>query len=123
MLAGELCRPLDPSCRPSSWPTRRCCLSTTPPLGTSPYARRKLLADRLGFVGEGAVIRPPFFCDYGFNIRLGRDAFLNFNGGGALILPGVTIGDDATVAAGSVVTRDVAAGSTVIGNPARPKLR
>ena len=34
-----------------------------------------------------------------------------------------TIGDDAIVAAGSVVTRDVAAGSTVKGNPARPKLR
>ncbi len=40
-------------------------------------------------------------------------------GGGAIILPGVTIGDDAIVGAGSVVTRDVAAGATVVGNPAR----
>ena len=122
--------------------------------------------------GEGAEIRPPFFCDYGFNIALGAGVFLNFNcvildvvgvgigegtqigpavqiytadhprdpaqrraglelgrpveigrnvwiGGGAIILPGVTIGDDAVVGAGSVVTRDVAAGEKVAGNPAR----
>lgn len=40
-------------------------------------------------------------------------------GAGAVILPGLTIGADAFVAAGSVVTRDVAAGSLVVGNPAR----
>jgi len=36
-----------------------------------------------------------------------------------LVLPSVTIGDDAIVGAGSVVTRDVPAGRTVVGNPAR----
>jgi len=40
-------------------------------------------------------------------------------GGGALILPGVTIGDNAVVGAGAVVTRDVAASTVVVGNPAR----
>jgi maltose O-acetyltransferase len=33
----------------------------------------------------------------------------------------VTIGDGAVVGAGSVVTRDVAAGAIVMGNPARPR--
>jgi len=40
-------------------------------------------------------------------------------GAGATILPGVTIGDGAVVAAASVVTRDVAAYAIVAGNPAR----
>jgi len=41
-------------------------------------------------------------------------------GSGATILAGVRIGAGATVGAGAVVTRDVAPGATVVGNPARP---
>ncbi|MEP2439560.1 MULTISPECIES: acyltransferase [Alphaproteobacteria] len=40
-------------------------------------------------------------------------------GGGAVILPGITIGERAMVGAGAVVTRDVPAGAIVVGNPAR----
>lgn len=40
-------------------------------------------------------------------------------GGGAVILPGITVGENATVGAGAVVTKDVASGAIVIGNPAR----
>ena len=40
-------------------------------------------------------------------------------GSGATILCGITIGERAVVGAGSVVTKDVAAGTTVAGNPAR----
>jgi len=42
-----------------------------------------------------------------------------FIGARAFILPGVTIADDAIVGAAAVVTRNVDAGSTVAGNPAR----
>jgi acetyltransferase-like isoleucine patch superfamily enzyme len=41
-------------------------------------------------------------------------------GAGAVILPGITIGAYATVAAGAVVTRDVPRQRLVVGNPARP---
>jgi maltose O-acetyltransferase len=40
-------------------------------------------------------------------------------GGGAILLPGITIGREAIVGAGAVVTRDVPAGARVVGNPAR----
>jgi UDP-2-acetamido-3-amino-2,3-dideoxy-glucuronate N-acetyltransferase len=40
-------------------------------------------------------------------------------GSGATILCGITIGEGATIGAGSVVTKDVPAGATVAGNPAR----
>jgi UDP-2-acetamido-3-amino-2,3-dideoxy-glucuronate N-acetyltransferase len=39
-------------------------------------------------------------------------------GAGAIILPGITIGAHSTVGAGAVVTKDVASGVTVVGNPA-----
>lgn len=41
-------------------------------------------------------------------------------GAAAVILPGITIGRGAMVGAGAVVTTDVEAGTTVVGNPARP---
>src|SRR6185436_146034 len=50
-------------------------------------------------------------------VNIGHNVWI---GGGAIILPGVTVGDDAIVGAGSVVTRDVPKGATVLGNPARP---
>jgi maltose O-acetyltransferase len=40
-------------------------------------------------------------------------------GGGAIILPGVTIGDNAVIGAGSVVTRDIPASVVAVGNPCR----
>jgi len=54
--------------------------------------------------------------EYAEPIAVGDDVWL---GGGAIVLPGVTIGDRAVVGAGSVVTRDVPADAVVAGNPAR----
>lgn len=49
-------------------------------------------------------------------VTIGRNVWVGSN---ATILPGVTIGDDAVVAAAAVVTKDVPAGSIVVGSPAR----
>ena len=49
-------------------------------------------------------------------VRIGPGAFL---GVGAIVLPGVTVGENGYVGAGAVVTRDVPDHSVVVGNPAR----
>lgn len=48
-------------------------------------------------------------------VHIGKKAWI---GAGATILPGVTIGDNAVVGAASVVTKDVAPDTIVVGNPA-----
>ena len=48
-----------------------------------------------------------------------RNANRVWLGGGVIVCPGVTIGDDAVIGAGSVVTRDIPAGVVAVGNPAR----
>lgn len=50
------------------------------------------------------------------DIQIGNQVMIGAN---CTILPGVTIGDGAVVAAGTIVTKDVAAGSFVAGNPMR----
>ncbi|HYD53014.1 MAG TPA: sugar O-acetyltransferase [Gemmatimonadaceae bacterium] len=54
--------------------------------------------------------------EYGRPITIGSDVWV---GGGALILPGVTIGARSVIGAGSVVTRDIPEGVIAVGNPCR----
>lgn len=121
---------------------------------------------------EGAFINPPFYCDYGFNIEVGKNFFANYNctiidvakviigdncmfspnvsiytaghpihptsrnslyeygisvtigdnvwiGGNSVILPGVKIGSNTIIAAGSVVTKDIPDWVVAGGNPYR----
>ena len=172
MLAGELYHAGDPELQADQQAAKAWMVRYNASLGAAAAERRELLRERLAAVGNGTVIRPPFHCDFGYNISLGADVFLNFNcvildvvavsigagtqigpavqiytadhprdpaarasgaefgrpitigrnvwiGGGAIILPGVTVHDDAIIGAGSVVTRDVPAGGTALGNPAR----
>ncbi len=44
-------------------------------------------------------------------------------GAGAIILPGITIGESTMVGAGAVVTKDVPPKTTVVGNPAKPLIK
>ena len=121
---------------------------------------------------EGAWINPPFYCDYGFNIEVGRNFFANYNctmldvakitigancfmapnvsiytaghpvhpdvrnamleygmpvtigdnvwiGGNVIICPGVTVGSNCVIGAGSVVTKDIPDWTIAAGNPCR----
>ena len=53
---------------------------------------------------------------YNFPVRIGRNCWI---GAGAMILPGVTIGDNTVIGAGSVVNRDIPANVVAVGNPCR----
>ena len=53
---------------------------------------------------------------YNLPIHIGRNCWI---GAGALILPGVTIGDNTVIGAGSVVTRNIPSGVVAVGNPCR----
>src|SRR5262245_31130844 len=44
----------------------------------APAERERLLRQLLGTLGEGSVIRPPFYCDYGYQTHLGARSFANF---------------------------------------------
>ncbi len=121
---------------------------------------------------EGAMINPPFYCDYGTHIEVGKNFFANYNctildvakvkigdnclfapnvsiytaghpvhpvarnsayefgkevtigdncwiGGNSVICPGVHIGNNVVIGAGSVVTKDIPDWSIAAGNPCR----
>lgn len=171
MLAGELYNPLDAELSQERQRCRELCTKLNATIATQFVERDKIIAELFHAAPE-AWIEPPFFCDYGSNITLGRKVFFNFNcvvldvmpvtigdfslfgpavqiytamhpmdaaerrkglefaravrigadvwvGGGAIICPGVTIGDRAVIGAGSVVTRDIPPDVFAAGNPCR----
>ncbi|MGD9294322.1 MAG: sugar O-acetyltransferase [Roseobacter sp.] len=173
MIAGDLYRPGDAELvqeRAYNQDMQRRYNSTTV---SDTRERQTILKAWLGSFGERCAVRAPVYADYGYNIHLGSDVFINYGcvlldvcairigdkaqigpytqiltadhprdsetrdtgleygkpieigrnvwiGGGAMILPGVTIANDAVVGAGAVVTRSVPEGTTVAGNPVRP---
>lgn len=56
--------------------------------------------------------------EYQFNIpvRIGKNCWL---GAGVIVMPGVTIGDNSVIGAGSVVTKDIPSNVVAVGNPCR----
>jgi maltose O-acetyltransferase len=172
MLAGELYIADDPELARDSVRAQRLThhINTMDP--TDHERRRELLTELLGAFGEGSEIRPPLWCDYGYQTYVGARCFANWGlisldvatvkigddvqlgpnvqlltathplepgprrakweaaepivigdnvwlGGGVIVCPGVTIGADTVVGAGSVVVRDLPAGVVAVGSPAR----
>ncbi len=141
--------------------------------------RSELLKNLFGFCGQHVRVNQPLFVDYGCNITIGDDSFVNMNctlldtnqiiigkrvligpdvkiytalhpkqgrmryqehggekrivtiarpvrigddvwiGGGTIVLPGVCIGSNTVVGAGSVVTKDIPEKVVAFGNPCR----
>src|ERR1700710_2641935 len=79
MLAGEYYHAGDPEIQSDQAAAKSWMVRYNAALAASAAERRVLLRELLAEVGDGAVIRPPFHCDFGTNIRLGSDVFLNFN--------------------------------------------
>ena len=53
---------------------------------------------------------------YNASVRIGKNCWI---GAGAILLPGVTVGDDTVIGAGSVVTKDIPSGVVAVGSPCR----
>lgn len=134
--------------------------------------RKEILRRIIGKFAGDFIIEPPFICDYGYNISVGKNFYANHNlvildatkveigdnvfiapdcgiyaaghpldaedrntgleyafpvkignnvwiGGHVCIMPGVTIGDNAVIAGGSVVVKDIPSGTLAGGNPCR----
>ena len=134
--------------------------------------RKEIMKTLLGKTGEHFLIESNFQCDYGYNIYIGENFYMNHNGvildgakvefgdnvfigpncgfytaghpieielrnkgleytkpikvgnnvwfgGNVVVLPGVTIGDNTTIGAGSIVTRDIPSNSIAHGNPCK----
>jgi maltose O-acetyltransferase len=96
MLAGELYIADDPQIVAESRRARRLThrINATDP--TDDKTIRALFEELLGEYGEGAEIRPPFQCDYGYQTRFGARSFANF-GLVVLDVAAVTIGEDVQI--------------------------
>ncbi len=133
---------------------------------------RAIVNELFGASDETTFVNPPFYCDYGYNIFVGKNCFINYNctmldnaritmgdncllapnvsiytaghtlypdlrsmgyeygvavtigdnvwiGGNTVICPGVHIGSNCVIGAGSVVTKDIPDWSLAAGNPCR----
>ena len=96
MLAGDLCLADDPQIAADHVRAMRLVEQFNRSAVDALAERERLLRQLLGALGEGSVIRPPFYCDYGYQLHLGARSFVNF-GLVALDVGRITIGEDAQI--------------------------
>jgi len=79
MLAGELYDSSHPELRADRLRARELCQKLAALSPHAPAAERLALLAQLFGVDSDVSLTPPFFCDYGRNIELGRNVYFNFN--------------------------------------------
>jgi maltose O-acetyltransferase len=79
MLRGELYRANDPQLQRELARAQDLMERYNATTHAEQELRAQLLLELLGAVGKSVVIRPPFRCDYGSNIRIGDDTFVNYD--------------------------------------------
>ncbi|MEH2080178.1 MAG: sugar O-acetyltransferase [Nostoc sp.] len=79
MLAGDLYDKLDPELVRARDRARDLCQDLNAMRFSQREERQRILQELLGAGGEDVWMQSPFFCDYGFNILLGKKCFFNFN--------------------------------------------
>jgi maltose O-acetyltransferase len=92
MLAGELYDPFDPELVAARARARSLFGALNLSGETELESRRGILTELFASGGDSVLVEPPFYCDYGSNIRLGERVFFNFN---CVVLDAciVTVGD------------------------------
>jgi len=96
MLAGEAYNSRDPELLERYHVARKLLLEFNHMDSRNLERKSAILKELFGEVGEGVWIEAPFYCDYGENIRIGKNSFLNFN---CLLLDDncITIGKNALI--------------------------
>jgi len=96
MLAGEAYNSRDPELLERYHFARKLLLEFNHMDSRNLERKSAILKELFGEVGEGVWIEAPFYCDYGENIRIGKNSFLNFN---CLLLDDncITIGKNALI--------------------------
>jgi maltose O-acetyltransferase len=79
MVAGELYDPFDPELATARERARDLCRALNDTRESETAERRRILEELFGAGGDSVWMQPPFYCDYGTNIRLGTRVFFNFN--------------------------------------------
>ncbi len=79
MLAGQLYDPLDNELVRARDRARDLCQDLNATREQQQDERRRILQELFAAGGDEVWMQPPFYCDYGSNIRLGKKCFFNFN--------------------------------------------
>jgi maltose O-acetyltransferase len=172
MLAGGLYRSTDPELQAALAKAQQQLRRLNAIPNEDTQQRFEVLQVMLGQIGSATQIKSPFSCDYGVQIHIGSNGFVNYGcvfldcnlitighdaqigpgvhiytafhpvdaetrrsgleaaksvnighnvwlGGHCVICPGVTIGNNSVIGAGSVVVRDIPANRVAVGNPCR----